>query len=298
MSRLLASLAAAAVLAVAADGGGSGAVNEVLVSKIVDRIRVIEGRMDGVLGFAVIDLATGQTVSWRGDTIFPQASSIKIPIMIEVFQAAREGRLKLDSAVTLERSDSVEGSGHLKILLRTKPVTLTVADLVSAMIETSDNTATNKLIALAEISRVNATLERIGFPKTRLRRIMLDTKAAMRGDENVSTPLEMARLIELIYRGKAVDPDASRQMLAYMKLVNADFRAAVPSNVEVASKPGELTGVRCETGVVLQPGRPFALSVMSTFLSPGENPVAEVVRIVYSAFEKLASSNDYGNRVR
>ena len=105
---------------------------------------------------------------------------------------------------------------------------MTVEDLVTAMIETSDNTATNRLIALVGMERVNAMLDRPGFRQTRLRRIMLDAEAAARNDENVSTPMEMAKLAELIYRGKAVDADSSRRMTEIMNLVSADFRAAIP----------------------------------------------------------------------
>lgn len=273
-------------------------VGTLLEEKLLDRLRLIEGKMTGVLGAAIIDLTTGRMVSWHGDSVFPQASSIKIPIMVEVFQAERNHRLRLTDSVTLLPSNAIGGSGHLKILLRTRPVTLTVEELMGAMIETSDNTATNRLIAMTGMDRVNSTMDRLGFGKTRLRRIMLDSKAAERGEENVSTPVQMARLMELIYRGKAVDAEASRRMIEFLKLVEADFRAALPASVPVAAKPGELTGVHCETGVVLLPGRPFVMSVMSAFLADGENPVPEVARAVYDYFVKLAGSNEYGNRVR
>jgi beta-lactamase class A len=191
--------------------------------------------------------------------------------------------------------DAVEGSGHLRLLLRTRPLTITIQELVAAMIETSDNTATNRLIALVGMERVNAMLDRLGFRQTRLRRVMLDAEAAARNEENVSTPMEMAKLVELLYRGKAVDAESSRRMLEIMKLVSADFRAAVPSGVPVASKPGELTGVRCETGIVYVKSRPFVLSVAAAFLEEPQNPVRDVGRIVYEHFARLARSNSFGN---
>jgi beta-lactamase class A len=296
MVKFLAAAAAISICAYAGDSQPSAV--DLLERKLLDRIRAIEEGAGGVVGVAAIDLDEGRTIAWNGNTVFPQASSIKIPILIETFQAARDGRLKLDDAITLEQADTVGGSGHLQILLRTRPVSLTVRELAAAMIETSDNTATNKLIAMLGMERVNASLGRLGFKQTRLQRIMLDTAAAARGEENVSTPTEMARLMELIYRRKAVDADASNEMLEIMKRVNADFRAVFPAAIAVASKPGEVTGVRCETGVVFLPGRPFVLSVMSTFLSDGENPVPAVARAVYDHFAKLAASNRYGNRLR
>lgn len=253
-------------------------VGKLFETKLLERVRAIESDIGGVLGFAAIDLTTGRVIQHNADAVFPQASSIKIPIMMQVFEQARAGAFKLTDPVTVQPKESVAGSGHLRLMIRERAVTVSVEELVTAMIETSDNTATNKLIALVGMPKVNAMLDRLGFPKTRLRRIMLDAAAAERNDENVSTPLEMARLAEMIYRGKAVDEAASKRMLAILKLVDADFRAAVPAAVEVAAKPGELTGVRCETGIVFAQGRPFALSVASTYLNEPENPVRAVAK--------------------
>lgn len=289
--RLLIVLAAA--LQLCAESASS--LEAVLKDKLIERIRSIDQSLNGVLGFAAIDLESGQIFGHRVDSVFAQASSIKIPIMVEVFRAARDGRLKLTDEITLTSKDAVGGSGHLQLTLRSRPHTLSVEELVVAMIQTSDNTATNRLIALVGRENVNARMEKLGFHNTRLGRIMLDAEAAARNEENVSTPAEMARLAELIYRGKAIDSDASRRMIEVLKLVSADFRAAVPPNVPVASKPGAVTGVRCETGIVFVPGRPFALSVMSTFLDDGANPVREVTRLVYEHFAKLSRSNKFGN---
>ena len=163
------------------------------------------------------------------------------------------------------------------------------------MIEESDNTATNWCIAKLGMARINRLLDELNLGNTRLRRIMLDTAAAARNEENVSTPKEMARLVEMIYRQRLVDPSASMDMRNLMGLVKADFRKSVRSGVEVASKPGEVTGVRCETGIIFLPGRPIVLSVMSSFVVGEDNPVPAVTRIVFSHFDRLASGNRYGN---
>jgi hypothetical protein len=87
-------------------------------------------------------------------------------------------------------------------------------------------------------------------------------------------------------------------MIDILKLPQADFRACIPTSVAVAAKPGELTGVRAETGIVFVDKRPFVLSVMSTYLNSGENPVPAVARIVYEHFAKLAASNRYGHNLQ
>jgi beta-lactamase class A len=82
-----------------------------------------------------------------------------------------------------------------------------------------------------------------------------------------------------------------------MKLVKGGMRRAVPSEAVIASKTGGVPGVKCETGIVYAPGRPFALSVQSTFLHGGEqrDPVEEVTRVVYRYFQRLGAANAFGH---
>jgi beta-lactamase class A len=268
-----------------------------LEEQTLRKIAALSDATPGALGVYAIDLATGRTMAFHADTQFPTASSIKIAIMIEMFNAAAQGKFKMADNVTIQPSEAVGGSGHLQILLRKGPYTLTVKELITAMIETSDNTATNKCIAMAGMENVNRTLDGFGLRKTRLQRKMIDSASATAGRENISTPSEMARLIQLLFAGKAVNEAASKEMLTILKLVDADIRKVVPDRIDVAAKPGELTGVRCETAIVFLPRHPFAVSIMSTFLTPGANPVGDAARIVYDHFEKLDASNQYGNRV-
>lgn len=268
---------------------------ELLEQKLRTRLAALDAKLDGVLGVAVIDLSTGQSFAYHGDTVFPQASSIKIPIMAEMYRAERAGEFSFSDAVTLTPNAYVGGSGELQKGLLRGPVNTTIGKIVQAMIEESDNTATNWCIAKLGMGRINRLLDELNLVSTRLRRIMLDSSAAARNEENVSTPKEMARLVEMIYRQRLVDPSASMDMRNLMTLVKADFRKAVPASVEVASKPGEVTGVRCETGIVYLPGRPFVLSVMTSFLPGEDNPVQEVTKLVFHHFARLASGNRFGN---
>jgi beta-lactamase class A len=269
-----------------------------LEQKLMSRIRAYDQGINGVVGVAIIDLENQHILQYNGETVFPQASSIKIPIMAEVFRAARAGRVNLEETVTLDKRDSVEGSGHIRMLLRSRSVTLTVRELVAAMIETSDNTATNKLIAMVGMDAVNKMLAEMGFSRTRLNRRMLDSKAAEENRENVSTPIEMARLMEALYRGKVCDAEASKEMIAILKGVSADFRAGIPGAIPVASKPGQVLGVRAETGIIFLAKRPFVLSVMSTYLDAETNPIPTVTKMVYDHFEKMITSNIYGHKLQ
>jgi beta-lactamase class A len=271
---------------------------ELLERKTVEEIRRFDAGFDGVLGVAAIDLESGRSFSFHGDTVFPQASVIKIPILLALFRAQQEGRLKLTDAVAIAPSESAGGSGTLKDRLRSGPVTMTVRELAAAMMHASDNTATNKLIGMLGMEFVNRTADAAGAKETRLQRRMMDSAAVARGDENISTPDDMARLMEAVYRGRAADRQSTAGMLALMRGSSAGIAQGLPLDVEVASKTGEVPGARGETGIVFLPGRPFVLSVMSTFIDNRRTPVPDVTRIVYRHFERLAGSNRYGNRLR
>jgi beta-lactamase class A len=165
------------------------------------------------------------------------------------------------------------------------------------MIRDSDNTATNAMIKLAGQTRINALMLTLKLPKTQLRRIMMDSEAAKRDDENTSTPVEMARLVEMIYRNTAASKKSCQKMLELLALVNADFRGALPPGIVSRSKPGGVPGVHTEAGIVELQGRPYVLSVMSSMLKGEANPLRDVVEIVNAHFTRLSVSNRYGHRV-
>lgn len=242
-----------------------------LEKKTLARIEMLDATAGGVLGMTAIDLTSAHMFSYHGDLLTTQASLIKVPILVRAFQAAQGGEFNIDAENR---------------------------ELLTRMIRDSDNEATNKLIAQLGMAKVNLMLDQFKLPNTRLRRIMLNFQVAQRGEENTSTPIEMARLFELIYRGKVVTPAACKDMISILKLTRADFRAALPPGIEVASKPGEVPGVRTEAGIIYLAGRPYILSVMSSFLRGDDNPIRDVVEIVNQHFTALAAHNRYGHRVR
>jgi Beta-lactamase class A len=271
---------------------------ELLEQRTTTKLRVAGSRVEGVMGVAAIDLKSGRMLVYNPLAILPQASCIKLAILVEMFKSAKAGKFHLEDKITLQPGDSVEGSGHLQIQLRNGPVQTTIRQLITAMIETSDNTATNRCIALVGIQRVNQTMAELGLRDIRLNRKMLDAAAAARDEENVAPATQMARLAELIYRGKAVDADASHQMVEIMKLVDGDVRKTVAAAIPVASKTGELSGVRAETAIVYLPRRPYIISVAASFLKPGSNPIPEIAAIVNEHFTQLDAANSYGRKLQ
>ncbi len=277
--------------------GQTPQVEGLLEEKTLHALRELAANLDGVLGVAAIDLTTGHTISINATTVFPQASSIKIPIMIEVFRQIGQGKLRMDQEVSVDQKSLVGSSPRFKAAAQLTGK-MTIRQLIEAMIEVSDNASTNALIGLVGMASVNAWLDSAQLKQTRLRRKMIDIAAATRNEENVSTPLEMATLAAKLYRGEVIGKAASAEMLEILSRVKGDMRAAIPVGVRVAAKPGELTGVRCETGIVYLDKRPFALSVAGAYLGGNMDPVPEATTIMFRHFEKLAKSNRYGRSLQ
>jgi len=177
-------------------------------------------------------------------------------------------------------------------------VSLSWRDTAVLMMGLSDNEATNLLIAKVGLADVNRRMDALGLPETRLRRRMMDLEAARRGDENVSTPSEMRRLAEAIHAGVGLSKDRTRDLRAVAAIAkHSDFEVPLPEAVSVEGKTGYLEGVRCWTAVVDLPGRPYAVSVVTTYLrhdADGEAAIREISAALYGTFDRLARSSDLG----
>jgi len=255
--------------------------------------------LDGVVGLAAIDLTTGRTICFQCETQFATASSIKIPILMGMFRAMRAGEFTIDGKVTLEKKDIVGGSGHLNPTIEKGPLTITVRELMTAMIETSDNTATNRCIRMVGMERVNRILADLGFHAIRLQRVMMDAEAGRSDRENIASPIEMARLVEMLYRGTAAPAEDCKAMLDIMRLVKGGMSRAVPEGTAIASKTGGIPGIKNQVGVVYLANRPFVLSVYASLLGDAKvDPVEDLTRLMYRFFDRLGRANRYGHLVR
>ena len=277
---------------------GAQPLQDDLRRQFTARLEAVADRLDGVAGYAVVDLTTGTTVAARhASEPFPTASAIKVAILYELLRRADEGALALDAVRPLDRSQVVGGSGVLRHL--TAPA-LSLRDHAALMMIVSDNTSTNVLIEAVGMSNVTARMQALGLPDVLLRRRMMDDAAVRRGDENVASPASLLKATELLWRGEglsAASRDLGREI---MRQVPGPIRAAVPSPVAVFSKTGSLDGVRAETAIVDLPGAPFGLAVMTTYLddaAAGTRAIAEIAGASYSYFDRLASSGKYGRRV-
>ena len=279
---------------------------QLLWDKLQSTVAETDRDLDGVLGVAIFDLTGGQTLLLHPDNTFPQASSIKIAVLAELYHQAQQsaegvaGKAKLTDLYTVQQSDIVPGSDIMEGL--SPGVTrVTLRDLATMMIAVSDNSATNVLIDRLGMDNVNALLDSLGLKATRLRRRMMDVKAAAEGRENVATPREMMTLLTALYRGKVLNKELTAD---YFKMLSthkdSPIRKTVPGDVPSADKPGELEAVRTDSGVVLLKNRPFVICVMTTFLrheEEGQAAIRKITAAAYSYFDRVGRASQYGRVV-
>jgi beta-lactamase class A len=205
----------------------------------------------GVVGYSVIDLATGARISRRGDETFPTASLIKVAILVTVYDLVAKKQLSLDDPLTVLKIDQVPGSGVIQFLHN--GTVLTVQDAAWLMSTISDNTATNLLLDRIIIRRVWAKMDSLGLKNTKvhsksfLRSSSVAMDSSVKYGLGVTTPNEMARLFELMALGKAVNPAADSTMLHILEHNNTDFMLQrYAGGARAAHKDGETDAVRTE----------------------------------------------------
>ena len=278
--------------------------SDLLWKKLETRTGEIADRLDGVMGVAILDLRDGRILLHNADRIFPTASSIKITVLLGLYRqdqearAGAKGKAKLDDIYTFDPKDLVEDSQIMAGL--TAGVTrVTNRDLAQFMVAVSDNAATNVLIDRVGMQNVNATMRSLGLTKTMLRRKMMDIAAAQSGEENVATPQEMIRLLEMIYKGKALNKELTEELIKQLKTLKKDSYLSyeLPADVELADKPGSLDAVRTDSGIVFARNRPFAISVMTAYdrdEKAAERAISEVALEAYRYFEMRGKASEYG----
>lgn len=300
MHGLLVALLAAGVLAQApAPSRDQAPKLGELRSKTAADLEKIAGDLDGVMGYVIVDPETGDRFERLANETFPLASTIKLAILYEMFKQADEGRLKLDEVRQLDRRHVVGGSGILTEL--TAPA-MPLRDYAILMVVVSDNSATNLLIDAVGMENVTRRMAGMGMPGLRLRRKMIDMAAARRGEENVGSPADLARLLTAIHRSEGLTQASSQGILEILrKPKSSALRDGVPSSVPVANKTGTLEGVAADAGIVYLADRPYVFVATTTFLdsnAAGEAAIRAASQAAFKYFSRVAKSSDYGRIIR
>jgi beta-lactamase class A len=265
--------------------------------KLEKSILDVDRNLDGVMGVALVDLTDGHKYLLHANDVFPQASSIKICILAELYRQAQQGKLKLTDLYTVNAADLVPDSDIMGGL--TPGVTqITLRDLATMMVAVSDNSATNVLIDRVGMDNVNAFLSAQGLRDTRLRRKMMDLKAAAEGRENVSTPNEMLNLLQSLYRGQILNKEMTDDFFKVLSTHKDSWIPRdLPDDLKIANKPGALEGVRNDSGVIFVEKRPYILCVMTTYLHrerDGEEAISNISLAAWRMFDRMARASEYG----
>ena len=245
----------------------------------------------GRVGIAIEDLATGMTSGVNASANLPAASTIKIPVMVEVFRQMELGRLDLNTVVHLQSRDRDWGWGDLA---DERPgAHRTIKQLLWLMITRSDNTATNMLIRKVGRTHINATMAKLGLHTTYLGDYLRSETDTIRYALRTS-PRDMVSLLDNIARNRLIDEWSSREMLAILtgQTHNGLLPEPLPKNVKIAHKTGSLHDTLNDVGIVYQDGEPYIIAVMTTQLPDldlGRSFIRKVSRLAYEGFSRFAS---------
>ena len=268
----------------------------VLWRKLETEIREIDAHLDGVMGVAIEDLTTGHTFFLNPDEVLPQASSIKIAVLAELYRQHQAGNHKLDDPYTVDAADLVADS-HIMGGLTPGVTRVTNRDLATMVVAVSDNSAANVLIDRLGMENVNSLLEGLGLHQMRLRRKMMDLKAAGEGRENVATPREMMALLESLFHGKVFNRALTDDFFKVLTTPKDSWIPRyLPEDLKIANKPGSLEGVRNDSGVIFA-SRPYVICVMTTYLRnerDAEEAIAQISRAAYRMFDRFGRASEYG----
>jgi beta-lactamase class A len=237
--------------------------------------------------------------SWyrEPDEPFHAASTMKVPVLIELYHQAHEGKLRLEdtlvirnefrsladgSPYALDASDDSEAD-----LYRAVGSTRTLAQLCELMVTVSSNLATNLLIERLGVGNIQQGVRALGADGMQVLRGVEDQKAFKAGLNNTTTARALARLMEAIARGEAVDPAASRAMNAILErqTFNDGIPAGLPAGTPVAHKTGEITRNQHDAAIVHGP-RPFVLVILTRGIEDSKQSaalIATITRELYPA---------------
>lgn len=221
------------------------------------------------------DLKNNQVLNINGDKAVSSASIIKLFIMGKVFDDISKGKLTLDYRLSIDKSDSVPYS---IIYVLDKNNTYTVKDLITLMIIQSDNTATNVLIEMLGMERINKYIVDLGFSKTILNRKMMDLDARAAGRDNYTSAKEVATLLELMYNGLLVNKTFSDMMLDILKLQldSSLMKRDLEEEVLIAHKTGNLPNIKHDAGIVYTEAKDYIFT-MFTWDAASDNYARQII---------------------
>lgn len=244
---------------------------------------------DGMGVGAAVLAPSGERFAHNADRRFVAASTVKIPIMIELFRQVDAGTLALSQSYTLRPEDKAPGSGVMLHLH--DGMAFTLRDLIYLMISISDNAATNILIDLIGMAAVNATMQRLGMTRSVLGRKMRGHAVPGDAGENWATPNDYVTVIAALLDDAAASPESCRQMIEMLEKQQNPRRIAryLPreNGPRWGSKTGSVPGVTNDVGFIETDRGPLVLGIFCEHADPhwGERLIGEISRAALRAVQ-------------
>ena len=279
-----------------------------LFGKLRVRLEEASARYEGVMGVAVKDLTTGEAILINGDEVFPVASTIKVPILVEFYRRVEAKTLDPSTPVKYVEGHRAGGSGVIKTLTP-GAVTMPLIDYATLMINVSDNSSTNYFIDLLGMERVNEVCAGMGLRETRLARKMMDLEAFKAGKDSFTTPREMVAMFEELHTPGVLSLFVCGETLKMLKrpkeeMVQGVIRNAVPDAVDVADKSGWVGGATLDAGIVYQPRRPYAVALLAKHIPASDlhmvnalNTLTEAAKLIHAYFDEASASTPHGRKL-
>jgi len=251
----------------------------------------------GSFALAFKDLSTKRQLFLHEHDIFHAASTMKTPVLVEIYRQAAIHRLSLTDSIILKNEFiSIADSSSYQLdsaddseteLYRHQGEKRSISDLVYQMITVSSNFATNLLIARVGPANIGATLHKLGLDELHVLRGVEDNKAYQKGLNNTVTAAGLAELFEKMAKGRLVSRQASKDMIRILmdQHFNDIIPAGLPAGTKVAHKTGWIKGVHHDSGIVFLPnGKKYVLVLLSKDLADdqaGARALAAVSAIIY-----------------
>ncbi|HTR80704.1 MAG TPA: serine hydrolase [Bacteroidota bacterium] len=262
------------------------------LQEMAKEIDSVVREVHGVFAVAFKDLRSGKTYFRNGREVFQAASTIKTPVMIEVFNEARRGKFSLDDSLVVNNSFTsiADGSSYSlnavsdsdDSLYSDVGKRLPIRKLVFDMITVSSNLAADNLIEFVGAKNIQRTMETLGMNGIRILRGVEDTRAYEAGKNNTVTAYALERLLEKLAKKKLVSRDASARMLEILssQKFNDMIPALLPKSVRVAHKTGSSPGIEHDSAIITLPnGRTYVLVVLSKDLRDAKLGIAVIARV-------------------
>jgi beta-lactamase class A len=261
---------------------------------LVKAVNTRASQYGATVGYVIKDFKSGQVVYSNADLSFPSASLIKFPVLCAAFQAVEEGKLSLSMPVTLQRGDRKGGSGVLKL----SPVgtVFTNRELLEAMIGRSDNTAADLIVRQLGYDYLQKTFTAFGLQDTVIRPEGFKLTSRHVHEDNMTSPRDMAFLLEKIYKRELVSPQASDQMLDILKHQHLRDRLPrfLPSGWEIAHKTGLLRKACHDVGIVFSPKGDYMICVLTSHdvtYRMAKRFIASFARITYDYYGRRQTAS-------